>query len=89
LLIFPILLNVYFQIKGQTIDEVGKISGEVTIDLKEEKLLVNVKYDYIANEETESTVNFHLDKKFIVKMLECRPCISFTFDRPKIRFRPW
>jgi hypothetical protein len=81
-LVLAIFLIVCLQVKGRTLNEVGRITGEVTINLREEKLIANLKYDYIATEETESSVKFYLNRNFNVKKVKCRSCTSFNFESP-------
>ncbi|HUF04945.1 MAG TPA: hypothetical protein VMM38_12315 [Aridibacter sp.] len=63
----------------------GKITGEINLNLQEEKIFARLKYDYVATGEPESHVKFYLNESFNVKLVECARCRSFKFDRESER----
>lgn len=59
----------------------GKITGEVSLFLKQEKIAAKLKYDYVAVGEPEAEIKFYLNETFNVSEVKCRICRSFKFDR--------
>jgi len=72
----PIL---FFNINAYGVD--GEITGEVSINLKQEKLSAKLKYDYAAVGEPETEIKLYLNENFNVTKVRCRTCQSFKFDR--------
>lgn len=65
---------------------IGKITGEVDINLKQEKISARLNYDYVASGETEAEIRFYLNDDFNVGKVKCRICKSFKFERKTERF---
>jgi hypothetical protein len=61
--------------------KLGKITGEVSLFLKQEKISAKLKYDYVAIGEAENEIKFYLNENFNVARVKCRICQSFKFDR--------
>lgn len=59
----------------------GKITGEINLSLKEEKISAKLKYDYVAVNEPETEIKFYFDGSFNFSKVKCRNCQSFKFDR--------
>ncbi len=49
---------------ANTDKNIGKITGEVDINLKQEKISSRLKYDYVAVGEAESEIKFYLNENF-------------------------
>jgi hypothetical protein len=64
----------------------GKITGEVDINLKREKISAQLKYDYVAVGEPEPEIKFYLNENFNVGKVKCKNCTGFKFERKTERF---
>ncbi len=66
---------------GFSAEKNGKITGEVVINLKQEKISAKLKYDYVAANEPEAEIKFYLNENFSVGKVKCGNCRAFKFDR--------
>ena len=66
---------------ANTDKSIGKITGEVDINLKQEKISARLKYDYVGVGEAESEIKFYLSENFNVTKVKCGRCQPFKFDR--------
>jgi hypothetical protein len=60
--------------------KVGKITGDVDFNLKQQKIAAKLKFDYVAAGEPESEIKLYLNEKFNVRRVECKNCRAFNFD---------
>jgi hypothetical protein len=72
---------------ANTDKNLGKITGEVDINLKQEKISARLKYDYVAVGEAEPEIKFYLSENFNVTKVKCGRCSAFKFD-PKAQRLP-
>ncbi|HEX8266771.1 MAG TPA: hypothetical protein VF596_15325, partial [Pyrinomonadaceae bacterium] len=72
---------------ANTDKNIGKITGEVDINLKQEKISARLKYDYVAVGEAEPEIKFYLSENFNVTKVKCGRCSAFKFD-PKAQRLP-
>lgn len=54
----------------------GMITGDVSLNLKEDKIAAMLKYDYIAQSDKESEVKFFLLGDFTIGSVKCAKCAS-------------
>ena len=66
---------------ANTDKNLGKITGEVDISLKQEKISARLKYDYVAVGEAEPEIKFYLSENFNVTKVKCGRCSAFKFDK--------
>ena len=71
---------------GNADENLGKITGEVNINLKQETISAKLKYDYVAVGEPETEIKFYLNDDFNVSKVKCARCQAFKFERKTERF---
>lgn len=78
-----ILIGLCLILSGQVFsnETLGKITGEVVLNIKDQQLFGKLKYDYVAGVENETEVKFFLNENFDVGKVKCSKCQSFNFDR--------
>jgi hypothetical protein len=80
-ILFAIFVLFLSNAYGITDKKVGKITGEATINLKQEKISAKLEYDYVAIGEPENEIKLYLNENFNVGKVKCGRCQSFKFDR--------
>lgn len=58
----------------------GKISGDVSLNLKDETLLANLKYNFFALKENQSDFKFLLSGDFEIISISCNKCASIDYN---------
>lgn len=76
-----IALCAFSHSQAQPADTTGKISGDVDISFRTERLSAKLAYSYIATEDAETTLVFYLGGEFDVKQIRCAACSSSKFNK--------
>lgn len=59
----------------------GKITGDVSLNIKDETISAKLIYDYAATGDNESNLKFYLNRDFQVTRAKCKICTAFEFDK--------
>lgn len=79
--LFIICLFYAVQVFGSSAEKVGKITGDIDLRLKEQRILAKLKLDYVVIGEPETEIKFYLNENFNVREVKCKVCGAFKFDR--------
>jgi hypothetical protein len=58
----------------------GKVTGNVSLNIKEQTISAKLKYDYVNTRENESELKFYLNGDFVVSRVKCKICTAYEFD---------
>lgn len=58
----------------------GKITGDVSLNIKEETISAKLKYQYFALKENQNEAKFLLSGDFTIGKVKCKSCASFNHD---------
>ena len=86
LLFLAISLIFTLAASGSAATDVGEITGEIDLSLKQQRISAKLKYVYVAGEVPEPEIKLYLNEKFTVSRVKCRICTAFNFDQKARRF---
>lgn len=72
--LFIALLNIFAIAKGT-------VTGDVSLNIKEETLSAKLKYDYYSPDENQTEVKFLLNEDFVISKVKCEICSSFDHNQ--------